>query len=103
MSDEIIVATKEEISRIKSKCLEALAAVTWRRDIEYEPGVSIKTATQYARQGHDAGYDVVARLQPDSDDFHEWIDFTELCTVLFNRDNLPPKYTILRIVIIIII
>ena len=99
MEDEIIIATKEEIYEIKSKCLEALTAVNWRSDICYEDNISVPNATHYARQGHDAGLEAVLKLQPTSEDFNEWINFTGLCTVLYNRDNSPPKYTILRIVI----
>ena len=99
MNEEKIIATKEEILEIRIRCLDALDKVTWRCDIQYEKDISIKNATHYARQGHDAGDVAVKQLQPSSEDFNQWIAFAGLCTVLYNRDNLPPKYTILRIVI----
>ena len=96
MDLEFIVASPEEIIEIKQKCLQALESVCWRNDIQYESNTTLTNAIHYGRQGHDAGREQALHLQPTTNLFHDWMDYAAYCTVLYNRDNDIPKYTILR-------
>ena len=85
-----------EIEFIKRKCQEALAQVTWANNICYNNNITIAVATELARQGLDGGKEAVWNLQPKTNDFHSWIDYAGLCTVLYNCGKTCKKFTILR-------
>ena len=99
MNHSLTITAAEDMEIIVAKCYSALDHVTWRCDILFDASTTITLATQYARQGHDAGLEAMLDLAPPTTDFHEWINYALLCTVLYNRDNEPQRFTILRIVI----
>ena len=50
--------------------------------------------------GLDIGWFNTEALQPAGDNHHEWMSFAHLLTLLYNRDQTPKRYTIIRIIII---
>ena len=58
---------------------------------------SIKDSIEEVKMGNDIGWMGTKNLMPRSDDFHHWMHFAHLLTVLHNRDCSPKKFSILRI------
>ena len=63
---------------------------------------SIQASIAEMKNGLDIGWQRTADLEPRSDDFHHWMHFSYLLTVIHNRDNSPKKYSIIRKVVIFI-
>ena len=57
---------------------------------------SIKDAIEDMKQNKDIGWMGINSLMPKSDDFHHWIHFAHLLTVIYNRDCSPKKFSIIR-------
>ena len=81
---------------VKDKCLEALNDINWKGQVSFNRQTTIETAIELAQQGLDGGLEGTYQLQPDDLDFHRWMQFAFLCTILYNRDRDTRKYTILR-------
>ena len=64
---------------------------------------NIMEATEEARLGRDLGWDKTRALMPNNYDFHHWMNFAHLLTVIYNRDLEPKRYSILRVVITVFI
>lgn len=58
---------------------------------------SIKDAIADMKLGKDIGWMGTNALMPKSDDFHHWMHFAHLLTVIYNRDCSPKKFSIIRI------
>ena len=56
---------------------------------------SIQESIAEMKSGLDIGWQRTADLEPRSDDFHHWMHFCYLLTVIYNRDNSPKKYSII--------
>ena len=85
--------TTEEV---KDKCLNSLNDIQWRNHINFTKHTTIESAIELARQGLDGGLEGTFQLQPQDLDFHCWMQFASLCTILYNRNRTNKKYTILR-------
>ena len=72
------------ISRIILKTDEYLTLVQWRNDCE---PATLDEAVNFAKMGKDGGKSCTMNLRPNSDDFHEWMQWSALVTYLFNRDT----------------
>ena len=86
----------ETAETVKDKCLDALNDITWMGQIEFDQQTTITTAIELAQQGLDGGLEGTYNLQPTDLNFHEWMQFAYLCTILYNRNRTIKKYTILR-------
>ena len=81
---------------VKSKCLGALEEIQWMNQIQFDDKTTIKMAIEWARQGLDGGLEGTMKLQPSNLNFHCWMDYAHLCTILYNRNRNEQRYTILR-------
>ena len=81
---------------VKQKCLESLDTIDWMHQINFCKDSTIAEAINFARQGLDGGREGTLQLQPTDLDFHAWMQYAHLCTILYNRTHLPAKYTIIR-------
>ena len=86
---------------MKSRILDELQAlettISWNQQ---GMATTITEALSEIDRNLDIGWHQTALLQPQSLNFHEWMDFALLLTKIHNRDLLPKRYTILRTVII---
>ena len=81
---------------VKDRCLAALNDIVWMDQLQFTDQTTIAVAIEYARQGLDGGLEGTFQLQPTDLDFHEWMQFAYLCTLLYNRNRNEKRYTILR-------
>ena len=81
---------------VKSKCLDALNDIKWSEQVNFTPETTINDAIELALQGLDGGMEGTYQLQPDGLQFHEWMQYAYLCTILYNRNRSLRRYTILR-------
>ena len=63
-----------------------------------EKGIAtnIQQAIEETRKGLDLGWEKTRMLMPRSEDHHHWMHFCHLLTVLYNRDNSPKRFSIIR-------
>ena len=57
---------------------------------------SIKDSLTELKEGKDIGWEGTKSLMPSSDDFHHWMNFAYLLTIIHNRDCEPKRYSITR-------
>ena len=81
---------------VKDKCLETLNDIDWKGQVSFNTQTTIETAIELAQQGLDGGLEGTYQLQPDDLNFHSWMQYAFLCTILYNRNRAIRKYTILR-------
>ena len=81
---------------VKDKCLNALNDIKWMNHINFDEDATVEYAIELARQGLDGGLEGTFQLQPRDLNFHCWMQFAHLCTILYNRNRTIKKYTILR-------
>ena len=86
----------ETAEMVKEKCLVILNDITWMGQITFAQNTTVETAIEYARQGLDGGLEGTFQLQPVDTNFHSWMQFAQLCTILYNRGRVNQRYTILR-------
>ena len=84
----------------KSRILDELNgmknAISWN----YQgTATTVKEAIAEIKDGKDIGWQQTWRLMPTSACYHDWMDFAFLLTLIYNRDNEPKRFTILRTVI----
>ena len=71
-------------ARMIEKTNEYLTQVTWKSNCNPE---TLDDAVQEAKLGNDGGYDCTMMLRPNTNDFHDWMQWSALVTYLFNRDT----------------
>ena len=81
---------------VKQKCLESMDTIDWMHQIQFNKESTVAEAINFARQGLDGGREGTLQLQPVDLDFHAWMQYAHLCTILYNRTHLPAKFTIIR-------
>ena len=81
---------------VKEKCLDALNEINWMGQVTFTPETTIDGAIELALQGLDGGLEGTYELQPTGLQFHEWMQYAYLCTILYNRNRSIRRYTILR-------
>ena len=57
---------------------------------------SIKDALEELKEGRDIGWEGTKDLMPSSEDFHHWMHYAYLLTIIHNRDCEPKRYSITR-------
>ena len=60
----------------------------------------IKQLIALARRNEPIGWNSLYNIKPCSNCHHEWMEFAHLLTLIYNRDQTPKRYTIIRIEII---
>ena len=83
-------------AEVKIKCLATLQEIDWMNQIQFTDESTVAMAMDLARQGLDGGMEGTLKLQPKNLNFHDWMQYAHLCTILYNRTKVPEKYTILR-------
>ena len=81
----------------KDKCLNSLNDILWMSPVKFTNKTTIESAIELARQRLDGGLEGTFQLQPSNLNFHRWMQFAHLCTILHKRNRAIQKYTILRI------
>ena len=61
---------------------------------------NIAEATREAVKGRDLGWEGTRAMMPNNYDFHHWMNYAHLLTVLYNRDHEIKRFSILRNAII---
>ena len=82
--------------KIKDKCLDALNDINWKGQVAFNQQTTVEIAIKLAQEGLDGGLEGTYQLQPDDLNFHNWMQYAFLCTILYNRNRSTRKYTILR-------
>ena len=57
---------------------------------------SIQNGILEMRENSDIGWQETLNLMPGSDDFHHWMHFSYYLTLIYNRDLMPKRYSIIR-------
>ena len=87
-------------NRIVNEFEEMKTSITWNG---LGKAKSIMEAIAEIRNGLDLGWDGTAKLMPKSLDHHHWMHFCHLLTVIYNRDHSPKKFSIIRMVVMLIV
>ena len=90
-----IIAKQEELIMFKKKCQQAIKDIKWE-ETTTPPPASITEAHQLAKEGSLICKKAVTDLEPQNENFEEWMKYIHLLTCLYNRNRNPKKYTILR-------
>ena len=81
---------------VKDKCLDILNDINWKEQVNFTDETTIDGAIELALEGLDGGLEGTYRLQPDDLQFHKWMRYAYLCTILYNRNRQQRRFTILR-------
>ena len=91
-----IDAKEEELAFIQKKCQEAITDITWDPEANLMPNITLSEAREMAKVGKIFHKDTILRLEPQNAKYAEWMNFVHLLTILYNRNRIYKKYTILR-------
>lgn len=64
---------------------------------------SIQEGIAELKFNKDIGWQQTLNLMPQSDDFHHWMHYAYMLTLIHNRDLSPKRYSIIRVVIILVL
>ena len=78
------------------RCNSALEDIRWQNNAAPSSDLTFAQALEAAKEGKDMGLSFTKSLQPQSRNHNEWMDYSLLLTMLFNRNRPFRKYTILR-------
>lgn len=70
--------------------------IRWTNTADVVGDLTLVRALEFAKNDQDAGYENTLSLQPKTDCHHEWMEYARLLTLLFNRNRVFKKFTILR-------